>query len=78
MIGVNSQIESESGGNVGIGFAIPSNTIRSVADQLVAGDNVEHAYLGVSIQTPETRAVLRSEPSRADRRRPMRASRPVT
>jgi putative serine protease PepD len=50
VIGVNSQIESESGGNTGVGFAIPSNTVRSVADQLVAGDQVEHAYLGVSLQ----------------------------
>ena len=49
VIGVNSQIESESGGNTGIGFAIPSNTVRSVADQIVAGDPVEHAYLGVSL-----------------------------
>ena len=50
VIGVNSQIESESGGNTGVGFAIPSNTVRSVADQLIAGDQVEHAYLGVSLQ----------------------------
>jgi len=50
VIGVNSQIESESGGNTGVGFAIPSNTVRSVADQLIAGGQVEHAYLGVSLQ----------------------------
>jgi putative serine protease PepD len=50
VIGVNSQIESESGGNTGIGFAIPSDTVRSVAGQLVAGDEVEHAYLGVSVE----------------------------
>ena len=50
VIGVTSQIESESGGNVGIGFAIPSNTVSSVADQLVSGQKVEHAYLGVSLE----------------------------
>ncbi len=50
VVGVNSQIESESGGNTGVGFAIPSNTVRSVADQLIAGNAVEHAYLGVSLQ----------------------------
>ena len=50
VIGVNSQIESESGGNTGVGFAIPSNTVRSVADQLIAGRHVQHAYLGVSLQ----------------------------
>jgi putative serine protease PepD len=49
VIGVTSQIESESGGNVGIGFAIASNTVRSVADQLVSGKQVEHAYLGVRL-----------------------------
>jgi putative serine protease PepD len=50
VIGVNSQIESESGGNTGVGFAIPSNTVRSVADQLIAGHEVEHAYLGVRLE----------------------------
>jgi putative serine protease PepD len=50
VIGVNSQIESESGGNTGVGFAIPSNTVRPVVDQLIAGGQVEHAYLGVSLQ----------------------------
>jgi putative serine protease PepD len=50
VIGVNSQIESESGGNTGVGFAIPSNTVRSVADQIIAGGKVEHAYLGVSLE----------------------------
>lgn len=54
VIGVNSQIESESGGNVGVGFAIPSSTVRSVASQLITGGEVEHAYLGVSIGTPES------------------------
>lgn len=52
VIGVNSQIESESGGNTGVGFAIPSNTVRSVADQLIAGEQIEHAYLGVSLASP--------------------------
>ncbi len=54
VIGVNSQIEtggSSSGGesgNVGIGFAIPSNTVKSVVDQLIASGHVSHAFLGVS------------------------------
>jgi putative serine protease PepD len=50
VIGVNSQIESESGGNTGVGFAIPSNTVRAVTDQIVAGGEVEHAYMGVSLE----------------------------
>jgi S1-C subfamily serine protease len=51
VVGVNSQIESETGGNVGIGFAVPSSTVRSVVDAIVADGSVEHAYLGVSIET---------------------------
>ena len=36
MIGVNAQIVSASGGNEGVGFAIPSNTVKSVVAQLLA------------------------------------------
>jgi putative serine protease PepD len=50
VIGVNSQIESDSGGNDGVGFAIPSNTVRSIASQLISDGDVQHAYLGVGIQ----------------------------
>ncbi len=50
VIGVNSQIESETGGNVGIGFAIPVNTVREVFSQIKANGKVEHAYLGVRMQ----------------------------
>ena len=50
VIGVNSQIETGGAGdgNVGIGFAVPSNTVKSVVGQLLASGKVEHAYLGVS------------------------------
>ncbi len=51
VIGVNSQIESDSGGNVGIGFAVPSNTVEEIAAQLISGGKVEHAYLGVGIES---------------------------
>jgi putative serine protease PepD len=50
VIGVNAQIESDSGGNDGVGFAIPSNTVRSIVSQLVETGEVEHAYLGVGVQ----------------------------
>jgi len=49
VIGVNAQIESESGGSDGVGFAIPSNTVRSIVSQLVESGEAEHAYLGVSM-----------------------------
>jgi putative serine protease PepD len=49
VVGVNAQIESDSGDNAGVGFAIPSNTVKTVAAQILSGGQVEHAYLGVSI-----------------------------
>ena len=52
VIGVNAQIASESGGNDGVGFAIPSNTVGSIAKQLIADGSVQHAYLGVSVTEP--------------------------
>ena len=51
VIGVNAQIESETGGNVGIGFAIPINTVKEVVSQLIDEGKVEHAYLGVEMAT---------------------------
>lgn len=51
VIGVNAQIESQSGGNDGVGFAVPSATVRSIAGQLVASGSVQHAYLGVAVET---------------------------
>jgi serine protease Do len=55
LIGINSQILSPSGGNIGIGFAIPSNMARTVMDQLIKNGKVRRGQLGVSIQpmTPE-------------------------
>jgi putative serine protease PepD len=48
VIGVNSQIASQSGGSVGIGFAVPSNTVRDVIPRLERGETIKRAYLGVS------------------------------
>ncbi|HEY1633011.1 MAG TPA: Do family serine endopeptidase [Rhizomicrobium sp.] len=50
VIGMNSMIFSPSGGSVGIGFAIPSSTIREVIAQLEAKGRVARGYLGVQIQ----------------------------
>ncbi len=71
VVGVTAQIKSDSGGNDGIGFAVPSNTVKSVAAQLLANGTVKHAYLGVSLGqgtiisqvnsgTPAARAGLRA------------------
>jgi S1-C subfamily serine protease len=49
VIGVNTQIKSDSGGSDGIGFAIPSSTVSSIVPQIVSDGSVEHAYLGVGV-----------------------------
>ena len=51
LIGINSQILSPSGGNIGIGFAIPSNMAKNVMDQLVQGGSVRRGMLGVTVQS---------------------------
>jgi putative serine protease PepD len=60
VIGVNSQILNGGGsaenGNVGIGFAIPSNTVSEIAGQLAADGQVQHAYLGVQLAPTESGA----------------------
>ena len=61
VIGINSQIESAGGqGNVGIGFAVPTNTAKDVADQILEDGEVEHAFLGITGAdiTPEIADVL--------------------
>jgi serine protease Do len=50
LIGINSQIMSPTGGNIGIGFAIPSNMAKAVMDQLVKNGKVRRGMLGVTIQ----------------------------
>ena len=49
VIGINTAIASNSGGNEGIGFSIPSNLVRRVIDQLLEYGKVTRAYLGVSL-----------------------------
>ncbi len=50
VIGVNTAIFSPSGGNVGIGFAIPANQARQIVGDLIENGEVERGWLGVSIQ----------------------------
>jgi putative serine protease PepD len=52
VIGVNAQIQSDSGGSDGVGFAIPSNTVSAVVSQIAAGKTVQHAYLGIKVSAP--------------------------
>jgi putative serine protease PepD len=49
VVGVNSQIATGAGGgNVGIGFAVPANTVREVLPRLSRGETIRHAFLGVT------------------------------
>jgi serine protease Do len=50
LVGINSQILSPSGGNIGIGFAVPSNMAKNVMDQLVSNGRVHRGRLGVTVQ----------------------------
>ncbi|HYN86285.1 MAG TPA: DegQ family serine endoprotease [Pyrinomonadaceae bacterium] len=54
LVGINSQILSPSGGNIGIGFAIPSNMARNVMEQLIKTGRVRRGQLGVNIQPVTT------------------------
>ena len=51
LVGINSQILTPTGGNIGLGFAIPSNMAREVMGQLKADGRVQRGKLGVSIQS---------------------------
>jgi putative serine protease PepD len=56
VIGVDAQIESNSNDNAGVGFAIPIDAVKQVADTVIAGKTVQHAYLGVQIGDSSTSA----------------------
>jgi Do/DeqQ family serine protease len=60
LVGINSAILSRSGGNIGIGFAIPVNMARSIMDQLITYGSVKRGLLGVNIVTltPDTAKAL--------------------
>jgi putative serine protease PepD len=49
LLGLNDQIQTNSGSNAGVGFAIPSNTVAKVANVIISGQTVKHSYVGVSL-----------------------------
>jgi serine protease Do len=59
VVGVNTAILSPSGGSIGIGFAIPSNLVRNIVDQLETTGHVTRGYLGVEAQ-PVSAAMARA------------------
>ena len=62
VIGVNSQIASSGagGGNIGIGFAVPSDTVREIVPKLQAGQSVERPFLGLATTASATGGVGRA------------------
>jgi len=60
LVGINTAIFSKSGGNIGIGFAIPVNMAKSVMEQLIKHGSVQRGLLGVQVQdlTPELAAAF--------------------
>ena len=64
LIGINTAILSHSGGNQGIGFAVPTNLARWVMEGLVQNGRVERGFLGVNIQdlTPASRKGVQARP----------------
>jgi serine protease Do len=54
LIGINSQIMSSTGGNIGIGFAIPSNMAKNVMTQLISGGKMQRSMLGAGVQTMDS------------------------
>ncbi len=60
LVGINSIIESASGSSSGVGFAIPVNYAVDVADAIIAGRQVEHAYLGANVRTVTPQAAVRN------------------
>jgi serine protease Do len=59
VVGINTAIASNGGGNEGIGFSIPSNLVRRVFEQLVAHGRVRRAYLGVELDNDFNEATAR-------------------
>jgi putative serine protease PepD len=60
VIGVNAQIEGNTGENTGVGFAIPSNTIKRVSSQILSGDRVSHPFVGVQLSDADGGASVAS------------------
>lgn len=61
LVGINSMLASNSGSYAAVGFAIPSNYAKRVADQIIAGKEVEHAYIGAQFGSVSMLAAQQDE-----------------
>jgi putative serine protease PepD len=64
VLGLNDQIETNNttasgeGSSSGVGFAIPSNTVAQIADKMISGQKVQHAYVGVALKASSSGGAL--------------------
>ena len=54
VLGLNDQIQTNSGSSAGVGFAIPSNLVGRIANEIIAGQPVKHSYVGVELSPTST------------------------
>jgi putative serine protease PepD len=54
VLGLNDQIQTNSGSSAGVGFAVPSNTAARIANDIIAGRPVKHSYVGVELSSGST------------------------
>jgi S1-C subfamily serine protease len=54
VLGLNDQIQTNSGSSAGVGFAVPSNTVARIANEIIAGHPIKHAYVGVDLSPSST------------------------
>jgi putative serine protease PepD len=54
VLGLNDQIQTNSGSSAGIGFAVPSNTVARISNAIIAGHPIKHAYVGVELNGAST------------------------
>jgi putative serine protease PepD len=78
VIGVNAQIKSDSGGNEGVGFAVPSSTVRTIVSELLQKGSVQHAYLGVSLAADGSARIDATSPGEAAQKAGLQAGDVVT
>jgi putative serine protease PepD len=54
VLGLNDQIQTNSGSSAGVGFAVPSNTVARIANLIIGGHPIKHAYVGVELASSST------------------------
>ena len=58
VLGLNDQIQTNSGSSAGVGFAIPSSMVAHIAGEIIAGHKIKHAYVGVFLNGASTGGAL--------------------